>query len=229
MKLNKKLGFIASLIVAMMPKGSEAKLFQCVACPAGTYSDGTKSSCTKCDYGTYSHMGATTCTKCPSGQVSNQGASSCIDFSTGGTQISLSGGKGTLSPGVYRVELSGGKGGRGQGITCGWNTCYGGYGGNGYTNKEVFIVKNTTSYTYSIGGTGVSHGVQSRCYGGGCNATGGRGGTSSFNAPGVINISAAGGYGGGGACDTTWSCNGGGGGAGGNGSSGNGWIRLYKM
>ncbi len=217
MKLNKKLGFIASLILAMMPKGSEAKLFQCVACPAGTYSDGTKSSCTKCDYGTYSHMGATTCTKCPSGQVSNQGATSCTSFSSGGTLIGLgSGGRGTLAPGAYRVELSGGAGGRGQGIKCcniGCKQCNGGGGGRGYTNKNVFVITKTTSYTYSVGGAGYSHGIENRCFGGGCNATGGRGGTSSFNIPGIINISAAGGYGGGGA----------------NGSGGTGWVRLYKM
>ncbi len=205
MKLNKTLGILSTLSLGIIPTLTKADLFQCLACPAGTYSDGTKSSCTKCDYGTYSHMGATTCTKCPSGQVSNQGATSCTSFSSGGTQIGLgSGGRGTLAPGAYRVEVSGGKGGKGEGITCwslfgGTKTCQGGNGGNGYTNKGVFVITKTTSYTYSIGGAGYSHGIQERCTGGGCNATGGRGGTSSFNIPGIINISAAGGYGGGGA------------------------------
>ena len=242
-------GVLAQTFYQCMPclSGTYSSSGKCINCPAGKYQNLTgQLSCKVCPAGSYCPSGSVepkpclpgqyqnatgqgSCKSCPAGQVSNSGATFCRTFGSGGTLIGVSGGRGTLAPGAYRVELSGGKGGRGQGISCGVNTCYGGYGGNGYTNSKVFVVTKDTNYTYSIGGTGYSHGVQGRCHGGGCNATGGRGGTSLFYIPGIINISAAGGYGGGGACDTAFGCNGGGGGAGGNGSGGTGWVKIYKM
>ncbi len=152
---------------------------------------------------------------------------------SGGTLIGLGGGgKGTLSPGGYRVEISGGGGGKGEGITCGWNTCGGGRGASGYTNRAVFFVLNNTDYTYSVGAAGQSHGTRKECYGGNRMNTGGTGGTSTFKIDGIVNISAEGGAGGEGAKDTATSCSGGSaasGGGGGAGAESAGYVRLYKL
>ncbi len=80
MKLNKKLGFIASLIVAMMPKGSKADLFLCAACPAGTYGKGDSLNCTPCPVGQYQDIvGQGSCKSCPVGKYQDKtGQGSCI-------------------------------------------------------------------------------------------------------------------------------------------------------
>ena len=80
MKLNKKLGFIASLIVAMMPKGSKADLFLCAACPVGTYGKGDSLNCTPCPVGQYQDIvGQGSCKSCPVGKYQDKtGQGSCI-------------------------------------------------------------------------------------------------------------------------------------------------------
>ncbi len=79
MKLNKKLGFIASLIVAMMPKGSKADLFLCAACPVGTYGKGDSLNCTPCPVGQYQDIvGQGSCKSCPVGKYQDKtGQGSC--------------------------------------------------------------------------------------------------------------------------------------------------------
>ena len=60
-----------------MPTTSQAQVYMCQACPAGTYSDGTQTQCTPCPAGTYSNGSASECKACPAGKYSKAGSSEC--------------------------------------------------------------------------------------------------------------------------------------------------------
>ena len=89
MKLKNIIKIGSFVVAGALPTASKAQVYMCQACPAGTYSDGTKTQCTPCPAGTYSNGGASECKACPAGKYSPAGSSECKDctagtYSTGG-------------------------------------------------------------------------------------------------------------------------------------------------
>ena len=159
MKLNKTLGILSTLSLGIIPTLTKADLFQCIACPAGTYGNGTSTSCTPCKIGTYAPSGSSSCKACPTGQYQNEtGQGSCKACPTGqivnasktgcinigdltldnftqiasGTAGSASCPTGTLQPGWYLVRLRGGQGGAGYTA-----------GANGAILQNAFFIPST--------------------------------------------------------------------------------------
>ena len=82
MKLNKKLS-VLGIGLGLIPNIAKADLYQCLACPGGTYGNGASTSCTKCKAGTYAPAGSSSCTTCKAGTYSGAGASSCTTCKAG--------------------------------------------------------------------------------------------------------------------------------------------------
>ncbi len=181
MKLNKKLGFIASLIVAMMPKGSKADLFLCAACPIGTYGKGDSLNCTPCPVGQYQDIvGQGSCKPCPAGKyqdktgqsscktcngIVNSSRTGCVDFNNltldNFTQIAnvnpemcaYTCSTGTLQPGWYLIRLRGGKG-RLSYRHVGFTGKEISQGQNGANFNYVFYLPSSASYKLCLGCSG---------------------------------------------------------------------------
>ena len=75
--------FVVAGVAPMTSSTASASDYMCLACPAGTYSNGGSTSCTPCPAGTYSNAVATNCTKCPIGTYSSGGAGNCTNCPTG--------------------------------------------------------------------------------------------------------------------------------------------------
>ena len=89
MKLKNIIKIGSFVVAGALPTTSNAQVYMCQACPAGTYSDGTQTQCTPCPAGTYSNGGASECKVCPAGKYSEAGSSECQTcgagtYSTGG-------------------------------------------------------------------------------------------------------------------------------------------------
>ena len=83
MKLKNIIKIGSFVVAGALPTTSNAQVYMCQACPAGTYSDGTQTQCTPCPAGTYSNGGASECKVCPAGKYSPAGSSECKDCATG--------------------------------------------------------------------------------------------------------------------------------------------------
>ena len=77
MKLKNIIKIGSFVVAGTLPTTSNAQVYMCQACPAGTYSDGTQTQCTPCPAGTYSNGGASECKACPAGKYSKAGSSEC--------------------------------------------------------------------------------------------------------------------------------------------------------
>ena len=77
MKLKNIIKIGSFVVAGALPTTSNAQVYMCQACPAGTYSDGTQTQCTPCPAGTYSNGGASACKACPAGKYSKAGSSEC--------------------------------------------------------------------------------------------------------------------------------------------------------
>ena len=77
MKLKNIIKIGSFVVAGALPTASNAQVYMCQACPAGTYSDGTQTQCTPCPAGTYSNGGASECKACPAGKYSKAGSSEC--------------------------------------------------------------------------------------------------------------------------------------------------------
>ena len=125
--------FVVAGVAPMTSSTASASDYMCLACPAGTYSNGGSTSCTPCPAGTYSNAVATSCTKCPIGTYSSGNAGTCTqcpknqstdstgakcistsDMTTWNFEMGVIGGKCaniTLQPNVlYLVFVKGGYG-----------------------------------------------------------------------------------------------------------------------
>ena len=137
MKLKNIIKIGSFVVAGALPTASNAQVYMCQACPAGTYSDGTQTQCTPCPAGTYSNGGAGSCTKCGANTIANAGHTQCLSLydkarwkqygSVGGGSCQSI----TLYPDVpYLVYLRGGLG-NGCGKNCSspkpWDDQYGAY------------------------------------------------------------------------------------------------------
>ncbi len=160
MKLNKKLAILGVGLTAST--GALAQTFyQCLPCPAGTYSkDGQCKQCERdyycpsgskpiaCPSGTYSYPGSSVC--CPSGYYG--GNTKCFrmsdlkdeNFTEINGQASNGCRIGTLQPGWYLVKL---EGGRSRGAC--WAASK-----SGAELRYVFFVPSTASYQICAGSDG---------------------------------------------------------------------------
>ena len=77
MKLKNIIKIGSFVVAGALPTTSQAQVYMCQACPAGTYSDGTQTQCTPCPAGTYSNGSASECKACPAGKYSKAGSSEC--------------------------------------------------------------------------------------------------------------------------------------------------------
>ena len=179
MKLNKTLGILSTLSLGIIPTLTKADLFQCLACPAGTYGNGTSTSCTPCKTGTYAPSGSSSCKACPTGQYQNEtGQGSCKACPTGQivnasktgcinigdftldkfTQIASGNKSGTLQSGWYLIRLRGGSGGYGCYTHHSNDSAYASYRSNsgslGGVLNYVFFLPETASYYLTLGNNG---------------------------------------------------------------------------
>ena len=107
MKLKNIIQIGSFVVAGVAPVSASASDYMCLACPAGTYSNGGSTSCTPCPAGTYSNAVATSCTKCPIGTYSSGNSGSCKQCSDGYT--SNSGATSCISLDSYRKwEFKGG-------------------------------------------------------------------------------------------------------------------------
>ena len=83
MKLKNIIQIGSFVVAGALPTTSQAQVYMCQACPAGTYSDGTQTQCTPCPAGTYSNGGAGSCVKCKPGTYSTGGAGQCSPCPSG--------------------------------------------------------------------------------------------------------------------------------------------------
>ncbi len=153
MKLNKTLGILSTLSLGIIPTLTKADLFQCLACPAGTYGNGTSTSCTPCPAGQYQNAtGQSSCKPCNG--IVNDSKTGCINIGdltldnftqiASGSPGSASCPTGTLQPGWYLVRLRGGAGGKG----------IDNFGKSGTPLQYVFYLPLTSSYILCSGGDG---------------------------------------------------------------------------
>ena len=65
MKLKNIIKIGSFIVAGTLPTTSQAQVYECKQCPAGTYSGGgTATSCTPCPAGKYSNPRATSCSTC---------------------------------------------------------------------------------------------------------------------------------------------------------------------
>ena len=180
---NKKLKLLTILGGIAISSGTNAQVYMCKQCPAGTYVPLGGKSCLECPANSV----------CPAGSSTPIPIANCTKLQIG----SFASGSGTkdIFAGTYFVEVAGGGGGGGGSraecfgflcAKCRWGN--GGRGGRGDRIQKVVYVDSDIKYTYSVGGGGK----------GGCaDCGGGTGGTSTFKlSNGSLTISAQGGGGG---------------------------------
>lgn len=194
---------LSSLIIGGFSSLAYAKdeVLVCLACPVGTYSDGTKTSCTPCPANTYVNSTATACVSCPSGSWSDAGSTACYKWQLIST-LDTGSHSGTLVANrKYKFEMSGGKGGTGGTSVwdafC-WGSIHGAYGGKGCYQSGIFSTGNSSlTYSASVGKQG-GKGANYVCDEGGQGATGGTTSITIKNSSGVTvySLSAKGGEGG---------------------------------
>ena len=80
MKLKNIIKIGSFVVAGALPTASNAQVYMCQACPAGTYSDGTQTQCTPCPAGTYSNGGAGSCAKCGANTIANSGHTQCLSL-----------------------------------------------------------------------------------------------------------------------------------------------------
>ena len=153
MKLKNIIKIGSFVVAGALPTTSQAQVYMCQACPAGTYSDGTQTQCTPCPAGTYSNGGAGSCTSCPSGQFANSSKTGCINVRNA-TKLVSQVAKATIATCTtatldpyqpYRVILRGGKGG---------NSRSGRKGANGGFVEYNFYVETKQTVELCAGGNG---------------------------------------------------------------------------
>lgn len=84
MKLKNIIKIGSFIVAGTLPTTSQAQVYECKQCPAGTYSGGgTATSCTPCPAGKYSNPGATSCSTCSAGTYSTERSSSCTPCASG--------------------------------------------------------------------------------------------------------------------------------------------------
>ena len=69
--------FVVAGVAPMTSSTASASDYMCLACPAGTYSNGGSTSCTPCPAGKYSPAASTECKTCPAGTYSASGSGTC--------------------------------------------------------------------------------------------------------------------------------------------------------
>ena len=83
MKLKNIIKIGSFVVAGVAPVSASASDYMCLACPAGTYSNGGSTSCTPCPAGKYAPAASTECKTCPLGSYSAKGADSCTKCSDG--------------------------------------------------------------------------------------------------------------------------------------------------
>ncbi len=176
MKLKNIIKIGSFIVAGTLPTTSQAQVYECKQCPAGTYSGGgAVTSCTPCPAGTYSRSdNATSCTPCTENTYQNlTGQSSCTSCGYF-TAVSYSGSKRckgkkfweipgdytiTLPAGKYRAILVGGAGGGGGSSS---SPKFGQRGGMGGQLVKIFTLTRAEQFEITVGhgGRGGPVGIQ---------------------------------------------------------------------